>query len=77
MSEREQRTPLMRSDILGSCTGLSTLKVAHVKAALCDFHDRRLPRQRLQVPLRLLVGVFITAIKTSHKSELLPVPSDS
>jgi len=25
MSEREQRTPLMRSDILGSCTGLSTL----------------------------------------------------
>src|SRR5262249_20634605 len=43
--------------------GLRISKVAHVKAVLCDFHDRRLSRQRLQVPLGLLAGVFSQPLK--------------
>jgi hypothetical protein len=43
--------------------GLRISKVAHVKAVLCDFHDRRLPRQRLQVPLRLLAGLLSQPLK--------------
>ena len=43
--------------------GLRIGKITHVKAVPCDFHDRRLPRQRLQVPLRLLAGFLSQPLK--------------
>jgi len=34
------------------------------------------PPPAIASPLKIAGGVFITAIKTSHQSELLPEPSD-